>query len=86
MAARNTKSGKYAVRDIENLRAKINREFIIRLHTKDGKSQLVGFTKFCLLVGDLHAEHYAKKAIRFTGEVPQFKAGAGSLRIVFYPR
>ena len=62
MAQIGTKNGKYAVQGIETLRAKINREFIIRL-SKDGKSQLVGFTRLCLIVGDLHAEHYAKKAI-----------------------
>lgn len=43
MAQIGTKNGKYAVQGIETLRAKINREFIIRL-SKDGKSQLVGFT------------------------------------------
>lgn len=86
MAERSTKNGKYAVRDIGRLRAKINREFIIRLHTKDGKSRLVGFTKFCTIVGELHAEHYAKKAIKYMGDVPKFKTGAGTLQIVFYPR
>ena len=66
MAEKSTKNGKYAVRNIESLRATINREFIIRLHTKDGKSRLVGFTRFCDIVGDLHAEHFAKKAMKFT--------------------
>lgn len=45
----------YLVENIENLRQKINREFLIRLQPEKGKSQLVGFTRLCLLVGDLHA-------------------------------
>lgn len=86
MAEKNTKNGKYAVRDIESLRAAINREFIIRLHTKDGKSRLVGFTKFSAIVGELHAEHFAKKAMRYKGDVPRFKTGAGAMQVVFFPR
>lgn len=86
MAEKSTKNGKYAVRNIESLRATINREFIIRLHTKDGKSRLVGFTRFCDIVGDLHAEHFAKKAMKFNGDVPRFKMGAGALQVVFFPR
>lgn len=76
MAEKTRKSGKYAVQNIESLRATINREFIIRLQPKDGKSQLVGFTRFCSIVGELHAEHFAKKGIRFKGDVPRFKMGA----------
>ena len=87
MAEKSTKNGKYAVQGIESLRAKINREFIIRLHTQDGKSMLVGFTKLCLMVGDLHAEHYAKKAISSTKQAPSFhRGGTQALRIVFNPR
>jgi len=86
MAKRNTKNGRYAVQNIESLRATINREFLIRLQPKNGKSQLVGFTRFCSIVGELHAEHFAKKAIRFTGDVPRFKMGAGAMQVVFFPR
>lgn len=86
MAERSTKNGRYAVKNITALREKVNREFLIRLHSKDGKSRLVGFTRFCSIVGDLHAEHLAKKAINFSGDVPRFKIGAGSLQVVFFPR
>ena len=53
---------------------------------KTRKSQLVGFTRFCSIVGELHAEHFAKKAIRFMGDVPRFKMGAGAMQVVFFPR
>lgn len=86
MAKRDTKNGRYAVQNIENLRTTINREFLIRLQPKNGKSQLVGFTRFCSIVGELHAEHFAKKAIRFMGDVPRFKMGAGAMQVVFFPR
>ena len=86
MAEKSTKNGKYAVHGIETLRAKINREFIIRL-SRNGKSQLVGFTRLCLIVGDLHAEHYAKKAISSKVQAPTFvRGGAESLRVTFSPR
>lgn len=77
MAQNGTKNGKYAVQGIETLRAKINREFIIRL-SKNGKSQLVG---------DLHAEHYAKKAICSKQQAPTFvRGGAERLCVTFSPR
>ena len=86
MAQNGTKNGKYAVQGIETLRAKINREFIIRL-SKNGKSQLVGFTRLCLIVGDLHAEHYAKKAICSKQQAPTFvRGGVERLCVTFSPR
>ena len=86
MVAKSTKNGKYVVRELPALRAKINREFLIRLQPRDGKSLLVGFTRFCLMVGDLRAEHLAKKAMAYTGDVPRFKIGAGAMQVVFFPR
>ena len=87
MAEKSTKNGKYAVQNIETLRAKVNREFLIRLQPKGGKSMLVGFTKLCVMVGELHAEHYAKKAISSTAQYPTFvRSGAESMRVVFCPR
>lgn len=80
MAKKKTKNGRYQVQNIESLRAVINREFLIRLQPKDGKS------RFCSIVGELHAEHFAKKAIKFNGDVPRFKMGAGAMQVVFFPR
>ena len=78
---------KYSVQNIAELRKKINTEYIIRLvYPKQKKTQLVGFTRFCAIVGDLHAEHYAKKAIASLSDVPTFKGQAGGLKIVFFPR
>ena len=75
MAEKSTKNGRYAVKDIESLRAKINREYLIRLHLNNGKSILVGFTKFTTMVGEVHAEHYAKKALNSKQESPRFVRG-----------
>jgi len=87
MAEKSTKNGKYAVRELPALRAKINRDFLIRLQPKDGKSRLVGFTRFVLIVGELHAEHYAKKALSSKAEVPCFKLkGTNAMQVVFFPR
>lgn len=86
MTEKGTKTGKYKVKDLPNLRAKINREFLIRLQPKDGRSILVGFTRFCQIVGELHAEHFAEKALRYMGDVPRFKMGAGAMQVVFFPR
>ena len=72
MAQNGTKNGKYAVQGIETL---------------NGKSQLVGFTRLCLIVGDLHAEHYAKKAICSKQQAPTFvRGGAERLCVTFSPR
>lgn len=76
----------YLVENIENLRQKINREFLIRLQPEKGKSQLVGFTRLCLLVGDLHAEHYCKKALASKVAAPAFKNKALTAQVVFFPR
>lgn len=76
----------YLVENIENLRQKINREFLIRLQPEKGKSQLVGFTRLCLLVGDLHAEHYSKKALASKATAPAFKNKALAVKVVFFPR
>ena len=77
----------YLVENIENLRQKINREFLIRLQPEKGKSQLVGFTRLCLIIGDLHAEHYAKKALSSKETAPRFSMGAGKgMQVVFFPR
>lgn len=87
MAQKNIKNGKYAVKELPALRAKINREFLIRLQPKEGKSQLVGFTRLCLIIGDLHAEHYAKKALSSKETAPRFSMGAGKgMQVVFFPR
>ena len=87
MAEKSTKNGRYAVKGIESLRAKINREYLIRLHLNNGKSILVGFTKFATMVGEVHAEHYAKKALNSKQESPRFvRGGADGLQVVFCPR
>ena len=78
---------KYTVQNIGSLRKKINAEYLIRLvYPKQKKSQLVGFARFCSIVGELHAEHYAKKALASLADVPTFKGQAGGLQIVFFPR
>ncbi|MBO5602931.1 MAG: hypothetical protein J5957_10100 [Prevotella sp.] len=76
----------YLAENIENLRVKINREFLIRLQPLNGKSQLVGFTRLCSMVGDLHAEHYGKKALACKSDVPKFTNRALACQVVFYPR
>ena len=79
--------GKYSVQNIADLRRRINAEYLIRLrYPKEKKSQLVGFTRFCAIVGELHAEHYAKKALASLADVPTFKGQAGALKVVFFPR
>ena len=71
---------------MEEIRAKINKEFLIRIY--DGKkSMLVGFTRLCMMVGDLHAMHYAKKALKSKDQVPTFSYGRlKKLTIAFNPR
>lgn len=50
----------YIIKDEADLRKKINREYHIRLVLpKERKRIVVGFTRFCEMVGNLHAEHYA---------------------------
>lgn len=77
----------YTIKNEETLRATINREFIIRLgFPKERRTQLVGFTKFCMIVGNLHAEHYSRKALKSDKHAPAFKGRAGALIVTFYPR
>lgn len=77
----------YTIENVEDLRKKINRDYLIRLtFPKERKRIVVGFTKFCEMVGDLHAEHYAKKALKSLNHAPQFNGQAGRLIVTFYPR
>lgn len=77
----------YTIENVENLRKKINRDYLIRLtYPKERKRIVVGFTRFCEMVGNLHAEHYAKKALASLNHAPQFKGQAERLIVTFYPR
>lgn len=77
----------YTIENVEDLRKKINRDYLIRLTFPQERKRIVaGFTKFCEMVGDLHAEHYAKKALKSLNHAPQFKGQAGRLIVTFYPR
>ncbi len=77
----------HIIENVEDLRKRINRDYLIRLtFPKERKRIVVGFTKFCETVGNLHAEHYAKKALTSINHAPQFKGQAGRLIVTFYPR
>lgn len=77
----------YTIENVEELRNKINRDYLIRLtFPKERKRIVVGFTKFCEMVGNLHAEHYSRKALKSLSHAPQFKGQAGRLIVTFYPR
>lgn len=77
----------YTVENIEDLRKKINRDYLIRLtFPKERKRIVVGFTRFCEIVGNLHAEHYCNKALKSLNHSPQFKGQSGRLIVTFYPR
>lgn len=77
----------YTVENIEDLRKKINREYLIRLtFPKEHKRIVVGFTRLCEIVGDLHAEHYSRKALKSRDYAPQFRGQSGRLTVTFYPR
>lgn len=77
----------YMIEDEADLRKRINREYLIRLtFPKERKRIVVGFTRFCEIVGDLHAEHYSRKALKSHSHAPQFKGQAGRLVVTFYPR
>ena len=77
----------HTIADLEDLRKNINRDYLIRLtFPKERKRIVVGFTRFCEIVGDLHAEHYSRKALKSRNDVPQFKGQAGRLVVTFYPR
>lgn len=77
----------HTIKNVEDLRKRINRDYLIRLtFPKERKRIVVGFAKFCEIVGDLHAEHYSRKALNSFNPVPQFKGRAGRLVVTFYPR
>ena len=77
----------YTIENIDNLRRRINREYLIRLtFPKERHRIVVGFTRFCEIVGSLHAEHYSRKALKSLDHAPQFKGQAGRLVVTFYPR
>lgn len=77
----------YTIENVEDLRKKINRDYLIRLtFPQEHKRIVVGFTKFCEMVGNLHAEHYSRKALKCRNRVPQFKGQSGRLSVTFYPR
>ena len=77
----------YAIKNVEDLRKKINRDYLIRLtFPKERKRIVVGFSRFCEIVGNLHAEHYSKKALNSLNHAPQFKGQAGRLILTLYPR
>lgn len=77
----------YTIENVEDLRKKINRDFLIRLtFPQEHKRIVVGFTRFCEMVGDLHAKHYSRKALKSLNHAPQFKGQAGRLIVTFYPR
>ena len=77
----------YTIENVEDLRKKIKREYLIRLtFPKERKRIIVGFNRFCEMVGNLHAEHYSRKALKSLNRAPQFKGQSGRLIVVFYPR
>ena len=77
----------YTIENVEELRKRINRDYLIRLtFPKERKRIVVGFTRFCDIVGNLHAEHYAMKALKSLKNAPQYKGQAGRLIVTFYPR
>lgn len=80
-------ANQYTIENVEDLRKKINRDYLIRLtFPKERKRIVVGFTRFCEIVGNLHAEHDSQKALKSLDHVPQFKGQAGRLIVTFYPR
>lgn len=77
----------HIIENVEDLRKRINRDYLIRLtFPKERKRIVVGFTKFCETVGNLHAEHYSRKALKSLNRAPQFKGQSGRLIVTFYPR
>ncbi len=77
----------YTIENVEDLRKKINRDYLIRLtFPKEHKRIVVGFTRFCEIVGNLHAGHYCNKALKSPNQAPQFKGQSGRLLVTFYPR
>lgn len=77
----------YTIKNEDDLRKRINREYLIRItQPQEHKRIVVGFTRFCQIVGNLHAEHYATKALKSRKHAPQFKGQSGRLVVTFYPR
>lgn len=72
--------------NVPALRAEINKEYIIQILRKDKTSRLVGFTRLCLLVGDLHAIHYCQKALKIYAAKKSFNHHSGGFSVVFYRR
>lgn len=76
----------YIIKDEADLRRTINRDYLIRLtFPRERRRIVVGFTRFCEIVGKLHAEHYSRKALKSFNYAPQFKGQAGRLVVTFYP-
>lgn len=77
----------YTIENVEGLRKKINRDYLIRLtFPQEHKRIVIGFTRFCEIVGNLRAEHYSNKALKSLNHSPQFKGQSGRLIATFYPR
>lgn len=77
----------YTIENVDDLRKRINRDYLIRLtFPKERKRIVVGFTRFCEMVGSRHAEHYSNKALKSLKHAPQFKGQSGRLIVTFYPR
>ena len=77
----------YIIKDEADLRKRINRDYLIRLtFPKERKRIVVGFARFCEMVGNLHAEHYSRKVLKSLNHAPTFKGQSGRLIVTFYPR
>lgn len=77
----------HTIENVEDLRRRINRDFLIRLtFPKEHRRIEAGFTRFCELVGNLHAEHYSRKALKSFNHAPEIKGQGGRLVVTFYPR
>lgn len=77
----------YLIENEAELRKSINRNYLIRLTFPQARQRIiVGWARFCELVGNMHAEHYAKKALKAVCDVPEYRGQAGRLIVTFYPR
>lgn len=72
--------------DLEQCRAELNREYLVRVIMSDGHVRLVGFTTLVLLIGELHAVHFSKKVIKAYRSVHSFNFPSKSLRVTFVRR
>lgn len=72
--------------DIAELRAELNREYLIQILQKDGSTKLVGFTRLCMMIGELHAIHYCVKALKAYAPKKCFNYHSGGFQVVFYQR